>query len=43
MPYEQLVTSERLRQSFGKHVLDAQTKAAKKAAAASTQTELGLN
>jgi hypothetical protein len=36
------VTSERLRQSFGKHVLDAQTKAVKKAAAAPTQTELGL-
>jgi hypothetical protein len=42
VPYEQLVTSERLRHSFGKHVLDAQKKAAKKAASASTQSELGL-
>ncbi len=42
VPYEQLVTSERLRQSFGKHVLDAQKKAAKKPGA-STQAELGLD
>jgi hypothetical protein len=43
VPYEQLVTSERLRQSFGKHVLEAQKKTAKKAPGASTQNELGLS
>jgi hypothetical protein len=42
VPYEQLVTNERLRQSFGKHVLDAQKKAAKKQQTA-TQADLGLS
>lgn len=42
VPYEQLVTNERLRQSFGKHVLDAQKKAAKKQQAAA-QVDLGLD
>jgi hypothetical protein len=41
VPYEQLVTNERLRRSFGKHVLDAQKKAAKKSRDAA-QAELGL-
>jgi hypothetical protein len=41
VPYEQLVINDRLRHAFGKHVLDAQKKAAKKSRV-STQAELGL-
>ncbi|WP_157270237.1 replication initiation protein [Azohydromonas aeria] len=42
VPYESLVINERLRHALGKHVLDAQKKAARKPRA-TAQTELGLD
>jgi hypothetical protein len=42
VPYELLVTNDRLRQALGKHVLDAQKKAARKPRTAA-QANLGLD
>jgi plasmid replication initiation protein len=42
IPYEQLVINDRLRHALGKHVLDAQKKAARKVAAVRAQGELPL-